>query len=268
MQERLTRLLLPLVAGVFTLIPPQVYVHELQAVDGSTTYLQFYPRFFDGIRPEGHFEWARFWFFAYLLVITVLCLPLMLKLNQQRIIRVQGPDQTGGPGFFSLLLLALPLMLSESLLRARWPGFPNLYNDWAISVFNSCSSFAVTSSTTPLVLDGTGLSPLELSLPGRPRHGVVYGSHPQRSHSGEGVFCRLHDLPGLPWFEHMVGSAGPDGFGTTLSDCTPSAHELWSWGRNAALSRSPTPAGRSGLVRGASPACHGSQSSLRFVEVA
>lgn len=131
MQERLNRLLLPLVAGVLTLVPPQVYVHELQTTGGSMSYFQFYPIFFDGIRPAGHFEWAHLWFLAYLLVITVLCLPLMLKLNQQRNSRIQAVTQSSQAGLTSLLLLALPLMLSEALLRAHWPGFPNLYNDWA-----------------------------------------------------------------------------------------------------------------------------------------
>lgn len=98
MQERLRRRLLPLVAGVFTLVPPQIYV-------------RFYPRFFDSIRPAGHCQWAHLWFLAVLLVITVLCLPLRLKLNQQRITGVQWADQPTGPGFFSPLLLALPLML-------------------------------------------------------------------------------------------------------------------------------------------------------------
>jgi surface polysaccharide O-acyltransferase-like enzyme len=29
------------------------------------------------------------------------------------------------------LLLALPLAAIEAVLRPRWPGFQNLYNDWA-----------------------------------------------------------------------------------------------------------------------------------------
>lgn len=131
LRERLQRLLLPLGVGILVLVPPQVYVHELQSVDIDLNYLQFYPRFFDGIRPAGHFEWAHLWFLAYLLVISLLCLPLLRRLNAQPSASPPQPDQGWPLNLGSLLLLALPLMLSEALLRPRWPGFQNLYDDWA-----------------------------------------------------------------------------------------------------------------------------------------
>ncbi|MBE9171656.1 acyltransferase family protein [Cyanobium sp. LEGE 06143] len=131
LRERLQRLLLPLGVGILVLVPPQVYLHDLQSVDSALGYLRFYPHFFDGIRPAGHFEWAHLWFLAYLLVITLLCLPLLGRLSAQ----ASPSPPEGGAGWRvslgSLLLLALPLMLSEALLRPRWPGFQNLYDDWA-----------------------------------------------------------------------------------------------------------------------------------------
>jgi hypothetical protein len=131
LQERLQRLLLPLVVGVFLLVPPHVYLHLRQSINIPHTYLQFYPQFFDGIRPAGNIEWAHLWFLAYLLVISVACLPLMLRLNHQRETTAPWDFFRSGEGLGFLLLLALPLMLSESQLRPHWPGFQNLYDDWA-----------------------------------------------------------------------------------------------------------------------------------------
>jgi glucans biosynthesis protein C len=131
LQERLRRLLVPLLIGILVLVPPQVYLQERQAGRTGGSFLAFYPQFFDGVRPAGHFEWAHLWFLAYLLVISIACLPLLLKLRQ-------GSEVTDGPavpmaeqGLAALAALALPLMAVEALLRPHWIGFENLYDDWA-----------------------------------------------------------------------------------------------------------------------------------------
>jgi len=131
LRERLRRLLVPLLVGILLLVPPQVYLHELQATGANQNYLQFYPHFFDGIRPVGHFEWAHLWFLAYLLVISLLCLPVLLWLQHDRSHGRLSLLMSWPVSWSSLLLLALPLMLSEALLRPGWPGFQNVYDDWA-----------------------------------------------------------------------------------------------------------------------------------------
>jgi len=124
-------LLVPLLVGILLLVPPQVYLHELQATGANQNYLQFYPHFFDGIRPVGHFEWAHLWFLAYLLVISLLFLPVLVWLRHDRSHGRLSLLMSWPVSWSSLLLLALPLMLSEALLRPGWPGFQNLYDDWA-----------------------------------------------------------------------------------------------------------------------------------------
>lgn len=131
LRQRLRRLLVPLLIGIPLLVPPQVYIHELQAGQVKGSFLQFYPRFFDGIRPAGHFEWAHLWFLAYLLVISIACLPVMVRLSRKASGRdgIRARPVTHGLG--ELIVLAGPLMLSEALLRPHWAGFQNLYDDWA-----------------------------------------------------------------------------------------------------------------------------------------
>ncbi|SBO43366.1 acyltransferase family protein [Cyanobium sp. NIES-981] len=131
LRQRLRRLLLPLLIGIPLLVPPQVYIHALQAGQVKGSFLQFYPHFFDGIRPAGHFEWAHLWFLAYLLVISIACLPVMVRLSRKAGGGDGGRTRATAHGLGSLIVLAVPLMLSEALLRPHWPGFQNLYDDWA-----------------------------------------------------------------------------------------------------------------------------------------
>ncbi len=131
LRQRLRRLLVPLLIGIPVLVPPQVYIQELQAGRANGSFLQFYPSFFDGIRPAGHFEWAHLWFLAYLLVISIACLPVMVRLSRETSGRDGVRPLPATYGLGALIVLAVPLMLSEALLRPHWVGFQNLYDDWA-----------------------------------------------------------------------------------------------------------------------------------------
>jgi peptidoglycan/LPS O-acetylase OafA/YrhL len=128
--ERFKRLFIPFLFGTLVLVPPQVYYRLLSNPNYHDSYFQFYPHFFNGVRPKGNFEWAHLWFVVYLFTFSVLALPLFVYLKE------------AGQGWLSKLaalveipgavfLLALPLAVIEGALRPRWPGFQNLYDDWA-----------------------------------------------------------------------------------------------------------------------------------------
>ena len=129
-QERFKRLLIPFLFGVGVLIPPQVYCRLLSNSNYQDSYLQFYPQFFNGIRPQGNFEWGHLWFVIYLFVFSLIALPLFLHLKGTGAPLLSklsaGMEKPG-----AILLLALPLAAIEAGLRPRWPGFQNLYDDWA-----------------------------------------------------------------------------------------------------------------------------------------
>lgn len=61
--ERLKRLVLPLVVGIFTLVPVQVYIEKS---DQFNSLWEYYPHMFEGIYPAGNFSWHHLWFIAYL----------------------------------------------------------------------------------------------------------------------------------------------------------------------------------------------------------
>jgi peptidoglycan/LPS O-acetylase OafA/YrhL len=131
LKERCQRLFLPFVFGTLVLVPPQVYYHQLQTSGDYSSYFQFYPHFFNGIRPMGNFEWAHLWFLIYLFVFTIAALPIFLALKQaqQRLWYVNLSLKLQQSG--ALFYLALPLAVIEALFRPRWIGFQNLYDDWA-----------------------------------------------------------------------------------------------------------------------------------------
>jgi glucans biosynthesis protein C len=125
LQERTQKLLLPLIIGMFLVVPPQIYYERLLHGQWSGSYLSFYVtrvlqfHFY----PDGNFSWHHLWFILYLYVYVLLLLPAMLwwKRIQTRV----------APGMW-LFLLGLPLGINEAFLKPLFPEAHNLISDWYI----------------------------------------------------------------------------------------------------------------------------------------
>jgi peptidoglycan/LPS O-acetylase OafA/YrhL len=133
-RERTLRLLLPLIIGMFLIVPPQIYYERLFRGQWSGDYLQF---FFERVLqfqpyPAGDFSWHHLWFIVYLYVYVLVLLPAM-QWWKQRAAKLQ-------PGAW-LYALALPLGLNEALLKPLFPEAHNLVSDWY--VFNHYLLFTV-----------------------------------------------------------------------------------------------------------------------------
>jgi peptidoglycan/LPS O-acetylase OafA/YrhL len=141
--ERVRRLIVPLAFGAAVIVPPQVYCMRLggrayghsNSYEFHGSYFRFYPHFFDGIAPEGNWEWAHLWFLAYLFVFSMLALPLFLALRKEIGQRLISRLATLCERRRAIFLLAIPLAIIQAALRARWPGWQNLYDDWANFLF-------------------------------------------------------------------------------------------------------------------------------------
>jgi len=133
--ERVRRLVVPLIFGTLAIVPVQVYFQRLYYHEFSGSFLRFYPHFFDGIFPHGNFTWGQLWFLAYLFVFSLLLLPVFLYLKTEN----GRTFLNRASGFFgqrgAIFAAALPFMLAQAAFRAKWPGFQNLYNDWANFAF-------------------------------------------------------------------------------------------------------------------------------------
>lgn len=131
--ERTMRLLIPLIAGVFILVPVQVYIEK---IDDYSSLVAYYPHMFEGIYPEGNFSWHHLWFIAYLFVIALIVSPFLnlLRSDRFRTLVVRAEGTLTKP--FGLNLIIIPLLLSQIILRPFFETGTNaLVNDWASITF-------------------------------------------------------------------------------------------------------------------------------------
>ena len=138
--ERTKRLLLPLVFGMFVIVPPQIYFEWVQQKHYTGGYFDFYPSVLEFVAyPKGSFSWHHLWFIAYLWVYSLLGLPIFLWLRSESgkkalVIFYQIFNRP-----VALLSLFIPLLIIYWLLVLRWDVTHNLIADW----YNLSFSFVV-----------------------------------------------------------------------------------------------------------------------------
>jgi glucans biosynthesis protein C len=127
MGERFTRLIIPLIFGMLLIVPPQVYLERVAGNGYEQSFLYFMLNdAYSGIYPQGNLSWHHLWFLPYLLLFSLLLLPLFLKLRKSPLASIK--KLVSRPwGIFTLIL---PLFLWEVLLRPRFPSTHALIGDW------------------------------------------------------------------------------------------------------------------------------------------
>jgi glucan biosynthesis protein C len=130
-----TRLLVPLVIGIFTHAAFQVYLESLHKGTFSGSFTKFYPHYFDGLYGfGGNFAWMgmHLWYLEALFLFSLLCLPLYLWLKKnsagQRLLRRLG-DFLGEKG--SIYLLVLPVIFVDNLFDPEGLG-TTVLGGWSI----------------------------------------------------------------------------------------------------------------------------------------
>jgi glucans biosynthesis protein C len=131
--ERLTRLLVPLVFAMFVVVPPQIYFEHLHRGREYSSYWEFYRTVFQFVPyPEGSFSWHHLWFVAYILVYSLVGIPIFAFLKSDA-----GQAATGRLAQFfeshraAIYLISVPSLLVALWLGPRWPTTHNLVSDWA-----------------------------------------------------------------------------------------------------------------------------------------
>jgi peptidoglycan/LPS O-acetylase OafA/YrhL len=123
--ERTRRLLVPAIAGMLLIVPPQVFVERVAHGQWQGSYFDFFVQRVLRFEPypTGDFSWHHLWFIVYLYVYVLLLLPFLLWWRRAQLALT--------PGFW-LYLLALPLGINEALLKPRFPETHALVRDWYI----------------------------------------------------------------------------------------------------------------------------------------
>jgi hypothetical protein len=125
--EKLKRLFIPFVFGVFVLVPPIFYFRKLNRTRLDISYLQFYSDYFALSRLT---HWGHVWFLVYLFIFVLIGTPVFLYFRTDKGKRIiQYVAEYFAKNKFNLILLIIPLFVIEWLLSGFWTGSRRLYND-------------------------------------------------------------------------------------------------------------------------------------------
>ena len=131
--ERFKRLFIPLVTGIFILVPVQVYIEKASSF---SSLLDFYPHMFEGFYPEGNFSWHHLWFIAYLFVIALFISPFLGLLRSEKFAGLTSRLEAIVTKPLALNIFIIPLLISQIVLRNYFEfGTNALVDDWASMTF-------------------------------------------------------------------------------------------------------------------------------------
>jgi glucan biosynthesis protein C len=135
--ERFRRLFIPLIFGMFVIVPPQIYYERIQSY---ANYWEFYKTVFQFVPyPRGSFSWHHLWFVVYLLFYSFLALPLLIYLRTERshgfktrVVKLLS-SKTG-----ILFAPSLLILFTQILLRPFFPDELHDLTDAAFFVYYFC----------------------------------------------------------------------------------------------------------------------------------
>lgn len=137
-KERVSRLFVPLVFGMFVVVPPQIYYEHIKEYN---SYWDFYKTVFKfQPYPEGSFSWHHLWFIAYLLIYSLICIPLLIFLRTPRSLAFKENilKTVSSPAGILFIPSAL-LLITQIILEPYFPEETHaLIDDWAYFTFNLC----------------------------------------------------------------------------------------------------------------------------------
>lgn len=127
--ERTRRLFIPLLFGIFLLVPVQVYIEK---IGQYPSLANFYLHMFDGVYPTGNFSWHHLWFIVYLFFISLIFIPMISFYRSKYYPAFEAAIERMVSGRGGMMLFYLPLIVSQIILRPYFPeethGFAD---DWA-----------------------------------------------------------------------------------------------------------------------------------------
>ncbi|MFZ1290912.1 MAG: acyltransferase family protein [Melioribacteraceae bacterium] len=140
--ERSKRLLIPLIFGMFVIVPPQIYVERISSGIHFANYWEFWKTVFVFIPyPKGgSLSWHHLWYILYIFVYSIIALPIFLHLKSSKsiLLREKVSDFfTNHPN--AIYLLIIPLLLLYYSLAGVFPTTHGFFDDW----YNHSISFTL-----------------------------------------------------------------------------------------------------------------------------
>ncbi|WP_229216496.1 acyltransferase family protein [Dyadobacter sp. 3J3] len=129
LSERFIRIFIPLLFGMFVIVPPQIFFERLTQGE-AYSYGAFYKTVFQfHAYPHGNFSWHHLWYLVDIFFYSLLSLPLFLFIKKR-------PQMTANwARFFSnpFVLIFVPVIwhfIGEEFLSDKFPNTNNLIHDW------------------------------------------------------------------------------------------------------------------------------------------
>jgi peptidoglycan/LPS O-acetylase OafA/YrhL len=136
-RDKVLRLFVPLVVGVFTHVSLAVYLERTTHSQFSGSFFEYYPHYFDGMYGlGGNFAWMglHLWYLLLLFVYSLVFLPLfyLLKGLARGLLSKLG-DFLAVPGV--ILVLILPVAWLSAILDPRSGLGPRNFGGWPVPVY-------------------------------------------------------------------------------------------------------------------------------------
>jgi glucans biosynthesis protein C len=131
---RFRRLFIPLLVGMFIIVPPKIYMERLN--NGFTgSYWQFYKTVFNFVPyPKGSFSWHHLWFIAYLFIYDLLFAPLFAWMASPQRVGLKAKLEILARGKW-IYLITLPGIIWYALLSQKYPETNDLAHDGCYFIY-------------------------------------------------------------------------------------------------------------------------------------
>jgi hypothetical protein len=137
-KDKVLRLLVPLVVGIFTHSIWQIYLENITQGRFSGTFFEFLPHYFDGLYGfGGNFAWmgVHLWYLEMLFVFCLALLPLFrwLKIGGGQHMLDRAGNLLARPG--AIFWLALPIALLRSALDPDTLLGSDRFGGWGLPIY-------------------------------------------------------------------------------------------------------------------------------------
>jgi len=140
--ERSKRLLIPLIFGMFVIVPPQIYYDRLFHGIQFANYWEFWKTVFNFVPYPmgGSLSWHHLWYVLYIFVYSLIAYPIFKYLRSEKSISLKnkvGSFLKNHPN--SIYIISIPFLISYYTLGQKYPETHGLFDDW----YNHSISFSL-----------------------------------------------------------------------------------------------------------------------------
>ncbi|MBI3124845.1 MAG: acyltransferase family protein [Ignavibacteriales bacterium] len=131
--ERSKRLLIPLIFGMFVIVPPQIYYDRLFHGFQFANYWEFWKTVFNFVPYPlgGSLSWHHLWYVLYIFIYSLIAYPLFKHLRNEKSFNLRnkiGLFVKAHPN--SIYLLIIPMTVFYFTLAQKYPETHGLIDDW------------------------------------------------------------------------------------------------------------------------------------------